>query len=215
MRRVASLLAVVLLSACADLFSPTRPETYEYRDFQSTAAGGTDTLTFHWSREMLPVRVYVAENDPLRPYTQLAIARWSGAFLYGEFRAVLVSDSSQADVIIENAFPPDGIFLRDPLSAFAPGCSGATDRPIGHSYALPIHSNIWSNTGSPVPGLDTCYSITVTHELGHALGILNHSHNVGDVMYGAPILDGLSDRDRQTIEKVYHTPANVTATGRR
>lgn len=215
MRRVASLLATMLLVACADLFSPTRPESYEFRYFQSNTAGGTDTLSFHWSRDMLPVRIYVAKGDTLLPYTQVAIARWSGAFLYGEFTAVLVSDSTTADIIIANGFPPDGIFLREPLAAFATGCSGATDRPIGHSYQLPIHSNVWSNTGSLVPGLDLCYDITVTHELGHALGILNHSHNIGDVMYGSPVLDGLSDRDRQTIEKAYHTPANVTVTGRR
>ena len=215
MRRAAALLATVLLVACADLFSPARPDTYEFRDFQANADGGTDTLTFHWSREMLPVRIYVAIDDTLLPYTQVAISRWSSAFLYGEFQAVLVSDSTAADIIIENGYPPDGNFLREPLSAFATGCSGATDRPFGHSFRLPIHSNIWSNTGSLVPGLDLCYDITVTHELGHALGILNHSRNLGDVMYGSPVLDGLSDRDRQTIETVYHTPANVTITGRR
>ena len=100
------------------------------------------------------------------------------------------------------------------MFGFATGCSGATDSPIGPTIALPIHSYVWSNTGSEVPGLDLCYRITVTHELGHALGILDHSPNIGDVMYAVPVLDGLSDRDRQTIEKAYHTPANVTVVGR-
>ncbi len=215
MRRVAPALAVLLLAACADIFSPERTDTYEFRCVPSAGSGCTDTLAFHWPRDQQPVRVFVATGSLLEPHLATAIARWNGALLYGELHLVAVEDSSTADIIIEHAFPPDGNFLREPLFAFATGCSGATDKPISLTFALPFHVYVWSNTGSEVPGLDLCYRITVTHELGHALGILNHSPNAGDVMYRTPVLDGLSDRDRQTIEKAYHTPANVTVTGRR
>lgn len=214
MRRMTPL-ALLLLLACSDLFAPARTSTYDFHLYRSKDAGGIDTLTFHWTRDMLPVRIYVADDSPLRPHAQVAIDRWSGAFLYGEFRGVLVSDSSSADIIFENTVPNGGNFRREPLFAFATGCTGATDQPTGFTYALPIHSNVWSNTGTQVPGIDACYSIVVTHELGHALGILNHSPNIGDVMYASPVLDGISDRDRQTIETAYHTPATVTISGRR
>lgn len=215
MRRLAPALLCLAALACGDLFSPYRTDTYDFRRYLSTTGSGTDTLTFHWTRDELPVRVWVASGSALQPHLATAISRWNGAVLYGELKLVAVPDSSAADVILQNVFPPDGNFFREPLNAFAVGCTGVTDPPQGHSYALPIHVYVFSNTGTQVPGLDLCYSIVVTHELGHTLGILNHSPSIGDVMYASPVLDGLSDRDRQTIETAYHTPANVTVTGRR
>jgi hypothetical protein len=214
MRRLAPF-ALCILAACSDLFSPNRTDTYQFRCVPGLGSICTETQAFHWPRELMPVRVYVAGGSALAPHVTTGLARWNGAFLYGELHAVAVSDSSTADIIVENIFPPDGNFLREPFHAFAVGCTGATEPPINDSYPLPIHAYIWSNTGTQVPGLDLCYSIVVTHELGHAFGILNHSPNVGDVMYASPVLDGLSDRDRQTIETAYHTPATVTISGRR
>lgn len=57
--------------------------------------------------------------------------------------------------------------------------------------------------GSPAP-LSNLYH-TVLHEMGHALGMMGHSTEPGDIMYSTigPAQDGLTDRDRNTLRLLY------------
>jgi predicted Zn-dependent protease len=50
------------------------------------------------------------------------------------------------------------------------------------------------------------------HELGHVLGILNHSSNPLDIMFSNPTVATPSERDRNTVQVMYHWPMNVTIT---
>ncbi len=170
-----------------------------------------------WPRADLPVRFWIASNSPLRADLQTAIDRWQGAFLYGEFRATIVADSNVADVIVRND-PPD---VGGGLGAFASQCVGETDTnidPTALTATLPMHIFVYAVVSDAVPGLATCYSITMTHELGHALGLINSAHAgalASDVMFANPVFDGLSDRDRLTAVTLYSIPSGVTLTGRR
>lgn len=204
----------LLVVACSNIASPAVNDIYEYRVF---AFG--DTLAFHWPRELLPVRVWVAANSPIRPYVVTAIDRWQNAFLYGEFRAILVADSNAADVIVRNT-PSDigGVLLRTPMLARASQCNGETDPaidPFTKTVQLPMHLFMYAVVSDVVPGIPTCYSITMTHEMGHVIGILAHSPRTGDVMFADPVFDGISDRDRQTALTLYHRPSTLTVAGRR
>lgn len=196
-----SLLAgMVLLAGCTDVQAPRRAERYEWR------LGGT--TSFHWPREALPVRVWVEEAEDLPAYAAAAIADWKSAFLYGELDARLVADSNEADVLVRNATPPAAPPFSARLLRRAPECQGATDLDIiGDALQLPVRVYVHQRLAGP--GLAACYRLTLRHELGHAFGIWNHSPSDADAMYSDPVLDGLSDADRQTLEYLYHFPSDV------
>lgn len=205
-------LATLALAACTDIISPPRVDPYEYRLFEPDGEGGTIPLAFKWPRSMLPVRIYVATDDPLRPMVERAIDEWQNLFLYGEFRAELVGDPAGADIVVRNAIAPAKLSGAIRLARRAPECRGETtfvaDADAG-TLDLPFEVYVWSRIGPEGPGLDTCYELTVLHELGHALGIFEHSVSPDDLMYADPTRNGFSGRDRATAEAAYHLPATL------
>lgn len=213
MRRLARIATLtVLLVACTDIISPPRVDRYEYRRFVPDGSGGFDALAFHWPREMLPVKIWVAEDDPLRPALVRAIAVWENSFLYGEFRAELVGEAGSADIVVRNAIAPPKLSTQTRFAAMADECRGETtfvaDVEAG-TLTLPFEVYVWARFGTNDPNLATCYEITVLHEIGHALGLFEHSTSPDDLMYADPVRNGLSERDRATAEAAYHLPATV------
>ena len=208
-----ALSALLLCVACGNIGSPEIISSQVY-EFRYVVHG--KTLIFHWPRSVLPVRFWVAADSPLRPYLQTAIDRWQGAFLYGEFRGQVVADSTVADVIVRNE-PPD----LGGIAARAPQCDGVTDPgidPDSGAVQLPMHVFVYPVVSPSTPGIPACYSITMTHELGHVLGIIDPSHSgttSADVMFANPSLDGISDRDRLTAVILYSVAPTITIIGRR
>jgi predicted Zn-dependent protease len=202
--------ATMVVLACGDIASPARGDVYEWwLEAPSVPGPGVDTLSFHWSLDDLPVRIWVEDADDLPGHVARAIDVWEAAFLYGEFRGTLVDDSSAADVIVRTGAPA----LRAPAArlrgALAPECSGATDLDVDPSNTqlrLPIR--VFLNP-LPVPGVETCLALTSIHELGHALGIFAHSGDPEDIMHADPEVELPSDRDRRTAEAAYHTPPTL------
>jgi hypothetical protein len=213
MRRTLLPLLVLIGAACSDLLPPPGVDPYEYRVFVPTT-GGTTPLAFRWPRARLPIRVYVADDNPLRPALLGAIDTWEGAFVYGEVRAVLTPDSTTADVIVRNEVAVK-LQSRFRLAGSADGCLGSTDfeaDPESGILVPPFRVRVWSLTAPTNPGLAACYEATVLHEIGHALGIFAHSPDAGDVMNVNPTRTTLSARDKATIEAVYHLPVTLRPT---
>jgi len=52
---------------------------------------------------------------------------------------------------------------------------------------------------------------TALHEVGHVLGLL-HSERFGDIMFPAPTVPRLSNRDRRTLELIYSLPPGTIKT---
>jgi predicted Zn-dependent protease len=213
MRRI-MLTALLVTAGCGNIGSPEIISTDVY-EFRETGLG--KVLVFHWPRSAMPVRIWVATDSPIRPNVVTAIDRWQGAFLYGEFRATIVADSNVADVIVRNS-PTD---VPGVLNARARECVGESELnidPATETATLPMHVFVYPVVPETNPALPACYDATVTHELGHILGMINIAHTgttVSDVMFGNPSFAGISEHDRLTAVTLYHVPANITITGRR
>ena len=125
---------------------------------------------------------------------------------------MIVTDSSTADVVIGFSIIP--AFRSVKLFSMAPGCSGVTSFPplVGSTITLPFRVRITNQSTDPTsPQAQFCFGITVAHELGHTLGLFQESADPNDLMYGADPTTGPSTRDRNSIQQLYHFPADLTA----
>jgi hypothetical protein len=215
-RSLAAAAALAAL-ACGDIGAPIRDELYEWRlEAPSIPGPGLDTLSFHWTKDQSPVRVWVEDAFELPAHMTRAIDVWESAFLYGELDATLVTDSTAADVLVRGTSPDDKLRRFRLPSALAPECAGFTDLDIdvaSHELRLPIRVFVNPRSLPDDPGLQPCLALTSIHELGHAIGIFAHSDRPEDIMFTDPQVDLPSDRDIRTAEAAYHTPPTLQAVG--
>jgi predicted Zn-dependent protease len=208
----AALGAVVAALACSDISSPIRSDVYDWRLVATKQTGSPDTLSFQWPQSAQPVTYWVEDTLDMPARVRRALDTWQGVFLYREFRGTVVADSSAADVIVRLSAPPGNPGV--PLGAMAPECSGATDLDIRpgddtHLY-LPVRVFIEPKFVVATAADSACLDLTAIHEIGHTIGIWNHSPDPNDIMYGDPIVTAPSERDRETVERIYHVAPNVT-----
>ena len=200
--------------SCADIAAPSRLDAYEWRIITPTGPTTADTLSFHWPDSRLPVRIWAQDSLNLVAHVQGGMQEWENVFTYGEFDAVLVSDSSTADVVVQvGTAAKGGLSIFQPASSLAPECEGATDfeLPNGSTQlVMPIRVLVNPRFDPAAPGVDECMALTTTHELGHAIGILVHSPNPTDLMYADPMVVSPSSRDRSTAELAYHSEVSLT-----
>jgi predicted Zn-dependent protease len=212
--RVTMVLTGLAALACGEIAAPVRSELYEWRLVAPSIPGpGVDTLSFHWDRSDLPVRIWAEDVNNMPSHVQRAIQVWEAAFLYREFQAQLVTDSTDADVIVLGGIAISSL-QRVRLPASAPECVGATDLDIdveSSELRLPIRVFVEPRALPDNPGIEPCLALTTIHELGHAIGIFAHSPFPADIMFTDPQVELPSTRDRQTAEAAYHTPPSLTA----
>jgi hypothetical protein len=208
---------LIVSTSCADIASPTRSDAYEWRLIQSTGPGTAETLSFHWPASRLPVRIWAEDTLNLPAKVQAGIDKWKAAFLYREYDAVTVTDSNLADVVVRLAPPAKMMLDLVRMHALAPECEGATDfdLPSGsRELQVPVRVFVNPRFDPSSPGVDQCLALTVTHEIGHTIGIFDHSPASSDIMYFDPVVSDLSASDRSTAELVYHTAPNLTVAPR-
>jgi predicted Zn-dependent protease len=217
MRRTWFALVAGAVLGCGEINAPIRPVGYEWRFFLADGSGGVQTLSFAWPASRLPMKIYAEDVLDYPARMERAIGQWKSQFLYGEFDAVLVSDSNSADVIVRaEAAPAGGPIVPLRLHRRARECEGATDLALDvDTKQIRLPMRIYTEpvvAGSAA--LETCLDLTLAHELGHALGLFEHSPDADDLMANDPSVTQPSQRDRDTAEHAYHTPTTLTVVGR-
>lgn len=211
------LLGGVIALACSNIDAPSRAgPVYDWRLFVPFDSLGPrlDTLNFHWPRSALPLRIWVEDAYGMPGHVQHGINVWRDAFLYGEYDARLVSDSLTADVLVRAITPPpfSGPAPSRLFTSLFPGCAGATDIDTvanRRELRVPVRVYVYPLFNPATTDLNPCFDITATHELGHSLGLFQHSADPNDVLFTDPQAAGLSSRDLLTVERLYHTPSDM------
>jgi predicted Zn-dependent protease len=147
---------------------------------------------------------------------QEAVDMWRSVFLYNEYDAVLVSDSSSADVLVRVMnFPPKAAATLGRLQTVFPGCEGLTaidTVATRYELQLPMRMYLAPRYDPALTDLTECFRVTARHELGHSIGLFRHTSDIRDIMYGQPEAEGLSVRDINTVQVLSHWPANMIPT---
>ncbi|MBI4420751.1 MAG: matrixin family metalloprotease [Gemmatimonadetes bacterium] len=172
-------------------------------------------MVFHWPADRLPVRFYAQPIGALPDYVRDGLAGWEAQFLYGEFTGVVSTDSLSADVrvTLDGGVPPAA-----PLTTAPPidACDGRTTVNVTETDLLvsPVLVRVRWFPGFPASDVANCLARVTAHELGHALGLLQHSDRPTDLMFGVPAVREPSARDRATVQLLYHTKADIQPASR-
>lgn len=213
------LIACVFAAACD---SPTVPERFlrDVYDFRLTTP---EPLVLRWPAGST-VKLFVVDDADatrtryLRAGAEHGIRVWNSAALYGEVKLVETTTLSDADVVVQYSLSESAV----DLSACPPGGGLAyttfclTDDEA-HLRPFPLTSGGDSGVKFvlTVRSLSSTDEVTVrrlvSHELGHVLGIAQHSLKLTDLMYGGTLnRDEPSAADRHTLQVLYHTDADIT-----
>ena len=143
---------------------------------------------------------------------------WNSAAIYGEVQLEVVNSVQDADVVVQYT---QAVSPVDASGCVPSGGLGTTTFCAAadgeHLSAFPLRDG----SESHVKFLVTIRSIAVTsaedarrlvaHELGHTLGISQHSPRPTDLMFGGALVrDTPNEGDRVTLQVLYHTDADIT-----
>lgn len=208
------LLAGSLGLSCGDSTAPLEPAAWEWRlqlPFDS-AGPRIDTLNFHWPRSRLPVRIWVENAQSLPTRVQEGITLWRNVLGSRDWNGTIVTDSTQADIIVR-LLPADAFAAvrQSPPQLVCEGSTTVDTAASRFELQLPMRVNLYPTI--PGPNVDSCLHSAAAHELGHTLGLFQHSPDPADMMYLSATAAGPTARDAATARQAYATPSDMVLVG--
>lgn len=212
MKKRLLLAGLVVLAGCESAVIP--PEAgvapYEYR------LAVTPPLVLRWPAGSV-IRVYVAGGDPtLGAALENGAAAWNRHALFGEYRLERTTDLGRADVVLRwstevGTVDYTGCFPSTPR-AVTTFCAAGDDLRDG-LWVFPRVDGGPSRVRMLVSVLATesaSAGVLVAHELGHVLGIMRHSDDAQDLMYGQTLqVSSPSRRDVATVRALYQAEPQI------
>ncbi len=213
MRAGINLCALALLIASCAGEPARRDAANDYLRYVGFELAFGENVTLHWSRAQMPLRVFlppppngfyedsVAVLDVVRD----SFTDWADVVEPGLPSFVLVESAREADIPVVWA-----LTAPDPTWYIAHCAYGDTLGAKRLSISRILVTARWDGQEPP---LDVLYG-TVLHEVGHALGLGDHSPDPHDVMFsGARMGRALTARDRATLRALYARPNGHRLTG--
>lgn len=184
------------------LFGGGMSHASNYLDAVTKAPDGRFIL---WPSFRNPIRVHVIMMDSEQafalPLIRDSLDAWQNAS-GDRLRFVLTPKANKAHIVIRLRSGP----LDEPVSSW-----GDTDYRMPevkwkshrlYSVAMILNTGTSADAEDPA-GRDAQFYRLALHELGHALGIRGHSAESSDIMFSHPTAANLSDRDVETLRKLY------------
>jgi predicted Zn-dependent protease len=210
--------AVLLIAACDPVTVPERNGT-EVFDFRLPM--GADSAVMRWPAASR-IAVYVNPAPQAERTTLLAesfthgATGWEAASLYATYRFALADSPQDADVILTWSDVPVPVVTADCQPSG--GAAFTTFCLEGNHLALypfqnnqPSHVRFIVTVRASEAANRTRVMTLVMHELGHVLGLAQHSPNPGDLMTANPLdRNEPNARDRASVQLLYQLQPDIT-----
>jgi predicted Zn-dependent protease len=159
-----------------------------------------------WTKFPVTIAIDLAGSKSPRETAWLGAVRGAIAAWNPYLPIVETPDTTAADITIRRASVPiqrgpDGKLQRIRLAETRFAFRTDADQRLRHRMTIVLSPN----------QADAALKSGATHELGHALGLWGHSDRQTDVMYWSQVSQpvGISDRDLQTLKRVYGQPTRL------
>ncbi len=167
-----------------------------------------------WSMTRMPLRVYFEPSQDVRNYQNSydtavprALDLWCKA-TEGKLSWRTVDEKRNADIELRFTADPAEVGKSESHSE-AGICEAQSMRQKGAKIAGINHCvvKLLTTDSDGNPYSQDALEATAAHEIGHALGMREHSSNPNDVMFFAAtktVKEGLTERDANTIKHIYN-----------